>query len=354
MSKGDIRATLGAIALGGLVCLFLSGIVAMQVYLYLRVYKKDRLYIKGVVFLVWSMDFVHTVMVCIANWMYLIEGFGDVNTTDHISWSIGVTVALTALVTFLVHCFFTHRIHIVSKGNYLLTYPLATLALFRLIAALVSTSEMIRLKSYSAFVKDYGYVFTMGLGSAVALDVFITMGLCHYLRQSKSGFSSMNDIIDSLVLYTVETGLATCVTTIVSLICWVTMPHNLIFLGLHFTISKLYANSLMATLNSRAQLRARSQSSSNSDGREFSLPVMLSGARAGRSGARSARIDPTGTRTVEISVQKTVHREIEGELAADVNLKTARYGERSGQHDTDDHSSSDLQSERGKGFLGSM
>ena len=29
----------------------------------------------------------------------------------------------------------------------------------------------------------------MGLGSAVALDVFITMGLCHYLRQSKSGFS---------------------------------------------------------------------------------------------------------------------------------------------------------------------
>ena len=55
---------------------------------------------------------------------------------------------------------------------------------------------------------------------------------------------------------------------------------------------------------------------------------------------------------LEISVQKTVHREIDGEITADVNLKT--FGERSGTGgDTDDHSS-DMQSERGKAYLGSL
>lgn len=33
-----------------------------------------------------SMDFVHTVMVCIANWLYLIEHFGDTSGTDEINW----------------------------------------------------------------------------------------------------------------------------------------------------------------------------------------------------------------------------------------------------------------------------
>ena len=29
---------------------------------------------------------LHTVMVCIANWSYLIEHFGDVRRSDHIIW----------------------------------------------------------------------------------------------------------------------------------------------------------------------------------------------------------------------------------------------------------------------------
>ena len=61
---------------------------------------------------------------------------------------------------------------------------------------------------------------------------------------------------------------------------------------------------------------------------------------------------PRAPPQVEISVQKTVHREIEGEITADVNLKT--FGQRSAVGgDTDDHSS-DVQSERGKAYLSSL
>lgn len=40
----------------------------------------------------------------------------------------------------------------------------------------------------------------------------------------------MDQIIDSLVLYTVESGLITCITTIVSLVCVSTL-HHLLGLG---------------------------------------------------------------------------------------------------------------------------
>ncbi|KAF5385039.1 hypothetical protein D9615_000877 [Tricholomella constricta] len=36
---------------------------------------------------------------------------------------------------------------------------------------------------------------------------------------------------------------------------WLTMNSNLIFMGLHFVIGKLYANSLLASLNTRHELR---------------------------------------------------------------------------------------------------
>lgn len=65
----------------------------------------------------------------------------------------------------------------------------------------------------------------------------------------------MNHIINSLIVYTLETGSVTCLVTVASLICWLLMRHNLIFLGMHFAIAKLYANSLLATLNMRKRLR---------------------------------------------------------------------------------------------------
>lgn len=70
----------------------------------------------------------------------------------------------------------------------------------------------------------------MGLGAAVTLDVVIAAAMCYYLQRSKSGFSTwafllsqlfhsssltydhyyrMNELLDTLVLYTIETGAMT-------------------------------------------------------------------------------------------------------------------------------------------------
>lgn len=140
--------------------------------------------------------------------------------------------------------------------NWYIALPVIILAFCRLLAACCSTSEIIRLKHYSLFIRPYpAWIFTTGVTLSASVEIIITMTMIIFLGSRKTGFANMNHIINSLVLYTLETGSVTSIVTVASLICWLIMRHNLIFLGMHFAIAKLYANSLLATLNTRKRLR---------------------------------------------------------------------------------------------------
>ncbi|KAI0658282.1 hypothetical protein C8Q70DRAFT_917875 [Cubamyces menziesii] len=249
--------TIGAILIGALVSAVLSGTVTTQAFIYFRLYGSDD-YKRNtfMVSLLWGLDALHSSMAFASTWIYLIRHWGDDTVYDFIPWCL--TVAFTAIVTLISHCFFAHRVYVLSGFSWWLTVPILVLAGGRLVSALVSTSEMMTLQSYEAFVDRVGWVFTMGLSLSTAVDVLITLSLITLLQRSRTGFSTLTDhLIDTVTLYTVETGLVTSITTAVSLICWLVMPRNLIFLALHFSISKLYATSTLATLNARKSLRRR-------------------------------------------------------------------------------------------------
>ncbi|RDX44280.1 hypothetical protein OH76DRAFT_1409235 [Lentinus brumalis] len=321
----QLAHSMGAVLIGSLIALFLSGAVSMQVFLYFQLYPRDVLRFKVMVVAVWVIDALHSAMTITANWQYLIVHFGDWDTIDDITWSIAASVALTATITFFVHCFFIHRIYSLSRANWYIIAPLVLLALVRLISAAISTSEMITLKSYSGFVQGYDFVFTIGLSSAASLDIFITIGLCYFLRRGRTGLgrlvaSSMDRIVDTITLYTIENGMLTCITTVVSLICWLTMPTNLIFLGLHFAISKLYANSFLATLNSRKSLLNKSQGSSG--GGDHALPVLFPSTFR-RSNPNGWAHRSHGETRLEVTVEKTVEHDVEGPDRSDSDAGTS-------------------------------
>ncbi|KAL4248394.1 hypothetical protein ABKN59_006851 [Abortiporus biennis] len=328
-----VRPTMGAILLGSLISVFLSGIVTMQVFVYYRVYPNDRFLFKALVVMIWGLDVLHSAMVCASNWYYLVANFGNTSSTDFIPWAVAVTIALTAIITFLVHVFFAHRILTLSKNNMIITLPIAVFASVRLAAALITASQSVRLKSYVLLADKFNWAFTLGLSIAAVIDVVIAAALCLYLHQSRTGFSSMDGIIDSITLYTVENGMLTCLTTIITLICWLTMRHNLIWLALHFAISKLYANAFMATLNARKVLRGRSKGSSN--GNDHAMPVMFpDGSRFSRGITFNTRPeDPVATR-VTVNVEKTIHCEGAEIDPSDISLDGVQHDASSSQ-DTD-------------------
>lgn len=257
MATDDFSGTYGALLLGALISACLTGVATVQTLVYFKMFPYDRALSKLLVLVVCVLDMTHSAMVWLGIWVYLIVRERSMKDIDFIPLTISLSIVVTAFLTFLVHMFFADRIHRLSEGNLFLTIPIITLATARLAFACVTSAQMIKLQSFEKFVEVSDWSFTLGLALSSAVDVFITASLWVLLRDTIGPDTMrLERIIDSLVLYTIEIGTSTSAFTIVSMICWLVMRHNLVFLGLHFIIGKLYANSLLATLNTRRSLRA--------------------------------------------------------------------------------------------------
>ncbi|KAH8827648.1 hypothetical protein DL96DRAFT_1555272 [Flagelloscypha sp. PMI_526] len=212
--QGDVLHSYGSLLFGALFAFSLSGVVFVQFLIYWRMYPLDILSRKIMVAGVWFLDVLHSACIGAAMWDYFIIWFGNEQRIDHIPWPVALTVVLTAAQTLINHFFFIHRIWISSSKNYYISVPIAVLVIARITCACLSLSAV--------------------------CDVLITGWLCYFLfkMRSRVNRSGMARMVDQLTVYTIENGALTCVVTTVSLICWLTMKTNLIFLGLHFVIGK--------------------------------------------------------------------------------------------------------------------
>jgi len=317
----DVRDSLGAILIGGFISMVFSGVVGVQVYLYFRIYTKDPLRNKALVFFVWFLDVVHSTLITISLWKYFVLDYGDTTTSDYINVESAVTLSMTATMTFVVHMFFAHRVFKLSKNNWLVTAPITIIALIRLGAGIAASDQMATLKSYRIFVHTTGWILTVALTTATVVDILIAGAMCFFLQRSRTGFSATDHLIDTLLVYSLNNGALTCIITIITLVCWLVMNDNLIFFSIHFSITKLYAVSLLNTLNTRHSIRERSQ---QSDGFAHPLPVLFPHGSSQRTHSVMARfpssqqnheldaIEPGPTK-VSVNVEQTIHYDV-GEL----------------------------------------
>lgn len=273
----DVKDTYGAVLIGCFIAASLSGVLALQACIYYRLYPKDGVSNKLMVAVVWTLDATHTCLICTSAWKYLIANFGNVSYPGHVPITVALSIGVTAFVTLITHIFYVRRLLRLSNNNWFIIGPLLLLVIGRVAAGLVTTVELARLQNFPAFTAKYKPVFTLGLALSSMADVVITFGMCFYLQESRHGLGTMDKVIGSIIVYTVNNGALTCVSTIASLICWLTMPHNLIFMALHFAIAKMYANSLLATLNTRRALRGRTVQFKEAPGSAgHPMPVLLS------------------------------------------------------------------------------
>lgn len=257
----DIPKTFGALLLGGLASSLLSGYAGMQSILYFKLYPEDSRRKKGLVVTVWFLDSLHTALVWSVLWSYLIDDFGNAGGIDVIRNNLAMTGLFTAILSSFVQLFLVHRIFMLSRRNYFLTLPIVVLVVFRVVSAAMTSGYMIKLRKFSVFIHTIGWNFTTGVALSSFIDVSISVCLIFLLWTSRTGQPRSNATIDSLIRYTFETGSLTCVGTFATLLCWLILPTNLIFLGMHFMICKLYANSLLVILNVRKQIREVNSSS---------------------------------------------------------------------------------------------
>ncbi|KAJ6487620.1 hypothetical protein C8R45DRAFT_252841 [Mycena sanguinolenta] len=264
--------TFGSLFIGVLFATFFQGVLTLQAYIYYETFPKDSAGLKVLVASVWVVDVAHLVLICQSCYHYLIRSWGNsaallVSTQEldlHLVF-VGLASALcqgfflTRWVTLfnLLQCHRCNpdsRIWTFSQKNWVLTGVLsaACLTTFALEAAM--SAQISRVPSVAAFNSlTAEVVATLGLSAAV--DVAIAAILVWYLQQGKTAFDRTSFVVARIVQYTIATGLATSLLAVACVIVYLATPNTFIFIALHFSLGRMYTNALLATLNSRRNLR---------------------------------------------------------------------------------------------------
>jgi len=90
---------------------------------------------------------------------------------------------------------------------------------------------------------------------AVLSDVAVAAALCILLHGSRTVFTRTNALITNLIVYAINRCLLTSIVAIVEVVVFVVAPHTFWFLAVDFTMGKLWANSMLASLNGRTFLK---------------------------------------------------------------------------------------------------
>ncbi|KAJ1303223.1 hypothetical protein OPQ81_011421 [Rhizoctonia solani] len=285
---------LGPILLGTIVNIWLYGIMVTQTTMYYVAFPRDHRWIKMLVAYMFLVDTLNSIFDIGLVWKYTITLFGDSQGILVSSWWFNVEPVMTVMISSSTQGFFAWRIAKLTGHNWM-GWAIA----------------------FSAFIQ-----FAAGLGSTIG--AFIVQDFCPipgtesgshylagwYLHTHRTGFSKTDDIITRLVRLTVQTGLITTLWATTDLILYLGWSHNL-HLFFQLPLCKLYTNSLMSTLNSRAGWGGSFSTSTGGVD-----PMSRSGGNAGtaapsRKGPAVWRPDPKSQQTTAIQVMTTatVHRD---------------------------------------------
>jgi len=252
--------------------LFLYGLSTLQTYIYFVKYPRDGVELKTWVSFIWAVDTANIALIC--HGIYL-QTLGRLPEADpegiklaQGERSFDISTGFNVVIAIAVQCFFVKRIFQLSpeRYKYWLLALLSTLvvahfglgsdAVVKVIKALDSQKQLGSLTLSAVFP------YTL---AAVLSDVCIAIALIVHLRSRRSEFQVMNSFISKAITFVMTRCLLVSFAAICRLIVFATMPSKLWFVAMDFTMGKLYANSLLAMLNSRRPSSAPGHTSTTLD-----------------------------------------------------------------------------------------
>ncbi|KIK28346.1 hypothetical protein PISMIDRAFT_674077 [Pisolithus microcarpus 441] len=250
----------GSALMGGLVSTLLYGITNLQIYLYFMHYE-DGLAMKVLVSVIWILDTLHISFVCHILYYYLITNYGVPTSLDYIIWSLPASVLVNVFVVSIVQCFFARQIY--RRMSYKNQKGTGSQQILFVLAQFGFGIETVILefinRNASVQTQITYYDVTPAWATIVVAEVLITVSLCVLLYDSNSRsvlFPRTKRLVNTLIIYAVNRCLLTSLVAIADLVIAIEVQDTW-SIGLDFVIGKLYANSLLASLNSRERVRSQ-------------------------------------------------------------------------------------------------
>ncbi|KZT23453.1 hypothetical protein NEOLEDRAFT_1180103 [Neolentinus lepideus HHB14362 ss-1] len=229
--------------------ILLYGIMITQTFLYYNTFKKDRLWMKIFVMVLFIADTLNSVFDCVWIYQSLIVNFGNAPYLAAADWIFGTDPAMTGIISTMVQLFFAWRVRVLTAR-----LPLAlVIAFMSIVAGLSGLGTSIAVGIIPQFVhfQKFQVIVIMWLLTTCICDIAITAALTWHLRRHKTGFPATDDVVNKIIRLTVQTGMITAIVAVIDLGMFLGTSTGL-HLSFNFPLSKLYTNSLMSTLNSRS------------------------------------------------------------------------------------------------------
>ncbi|KAJ6515635.1 hypothetical protein C8R45DRAFT_957166 [Mycena sanguinolenta] len=258
--------TLGALEIGVLVSYVLFGITTVQTYIYSTRFPDDPWKLKAFVAFVLLCEFAHAICIGDTVYTYTITNYGHPERLLlPVPKSLEVSVFFSGVIAASVQCFFSYRIYVISQSVYIPCFTW-TLALLRCAFSTLAFGSGIHMHTLGSYESQWGWLAITLWSVSAANDVIIAAILVYLFFRRRNGALELRNrrtamLVDRLIAWTIETGTVTSVFGVITLLCYVTMVANFIWLALVVITARLFSNSLLASLNSRATLRAMSEAS---------------------------------------------------------------------------------------------
>ncbi|KAF8552161.1 hypothetical protein OG21DRAFT_1466112 [Imleria badia] len=236
---------------GTLATMLLYGVICMQVYHYANNYaSSDRNAIKWLIWIIWVLETIHTAFSIHFIEYYLILHFDDPAALSNTVWTMGATYITGFLVAWAVDLFFVWRIWQLGKQALICIF-LAVLATTRTGVGIANASLGFKYTAVKDFLAVVHPSMIAGWTLSACADTLIAITLCYNLHRQRSGIKRTNHVINTLLLYTINTGALTSFFAILVIITFLALPGGMDFTAFVQVQSKLYAVSILASLNVR-------------------------------------------------------------------------------------------------------
>ncbi|OCH85175.1 hypothetical protein OBBRIDRAFT_332431 [Obba rivulosa] len=249
-SDGGLGETFGPMLIGYIVMLFLYSLALAQTVVYLRRSAGDSTRIKSAVVALWIVDNAHAAIAIIGMYTYLVKFHGNEHEVGLTSWTIGAQIYMTGLSDMIVRSIYAHRIWRLGNTSRMLPALIVCLSALTLTVGLIYGVALAGGLSWadSRVINWCGYV---GDACEIIADAIIAFIMTRLLLRLRSGLPEKSPVLQTILSYSINTGLLTCFLVTASLILFITAPHSSAGLAIYIVLSKLYINALLGTLNAR-------------------------------------------------------------------------------------------------------
>ncbi|KAJ7189392.1 hypothetical protein GGX14DRAFT_547110 [Mycena pura] len=250
-----LDGTLGVFEIAAVLATWLFGIETLQTFNYYSDFPKDPKVLKTLVGVIWFLELGHTISGWHGLYSVTVTFYGQIEHWLSPPLSLGITIPFHTCIGLAVQSFFVYRVQVLSK-QWFIPVLCCVLNLVHFVVNILLFGQLAANPFFSIETQQLSWEITFSSSIGPAVDMIVAASLVYYLWHRKiTQFQQTNRIVDTIMLWTLETTLLTTASGIMQLILFLTRRHDFSWQMFYLIQAKLFSNSMLASLNGRKRFR---------------------------------------------------------------------------------------------------